>query len=268
VEDRSIDARDPWTLFRNSETWRANPRIDEGNFRTFTARLEFDTRFGEETSGGGWLLRAEWQHGESDDISPLALPAAIRAPIRTDTTYRYDWGSIDFRRYHRIGWDGQLRLRALAAGAIGTDNASPLPVQLRQSLGGPGLMPGYDFRRFRCDQGSTFPGQPALCDRMLLFQAEYRGDLSFGIFDKDWDQRSRRLRWHDWDDLWDFDWFEGPELVLFANAGSAWLHQNDPDDLKFDLGAGIRFGGAGIYAARALEGNAPIRWSLRLHHRF
>ena len=75
----------------------------------------------------------------------------------------------------RLGWNGQLSLRAVGAGTVGKND--PLPIQRRLSLGGPDPMPRFSFRQFACNAAAGAPTQTALCDRILLFQAEYRGNL-------------------------------------------------------------------------------------------
>jgi hypothetical protein len=164
----------------------------------------------------------------------------------------------DLRLYQPVGWGG-LKLRAVGGTVVG-DN--PLPVQRRFSLGGPDPMPGYDFRRFACNGTLADPAFPALCDHMMLFQAEYRGGLNVDPFDGMWerDEAGRRPRSRDWGD-WDGDWFNEPQFVLFADAGSAWLEGATPDPLKWDVGAGLELGSVGLYAARAIERELRARWS-------
>ena len=101
----------------------------------------------------------------------------------------------------------------------------------------------------------------------VSFQAEYRGGLDINPFDA-WDRdawHGRRDRdWGDWEDFW----WEGPQVVLFADAGTGWLKGSDPGRLHWDIGAGLEVGSVGLYAARAIERNQPIRWTLRIHRRF
>ena len=269
-DEESVGARDPWTPFRDQEAWRANPAIDDGRYLHFTGRLEFDTRRSSDF-GSGWFLRAEWERGRSDSVTFAPTPAGVRV-LPAAGRYTYDRVFIDFRRYQAIGWSGDLRLRAVAAGTASLDIDGPLPLQRRLSLGGPGAMPGYPFREFSCNTPVAGVVSPALCDRMVLFQAEYRGDLTFGLFNfdradshpRDHRDRFRGILTGDEGDLW----FDEPHFVLLANAGSAWLHPNRPDKLDMDLGGGIEFGSVGFYVARAVKTDAPFRYSLRLYHRF
>jgi hypothetical protein len=190
------------------------------------------------------------------------LPLAVRPPLPL-TPYQYDRVFGDLRLYQPVGW-GELRLRAAGGTVLGD---APLPIQRRFSLGGPEPMPGYGFRRFACNDFVADPALPALCDRMVVFQAEYRGGLDINPFDA-WDRdawHGRRDRdWGDWEDFW----WEGPQVVLFADAGTGWLKGSDPGRLHWDIGAGLEVGSVGLYAARAIERNQPIRWTLRIHRRF
>jgi hypothetical protein len=253
----SIDARDPWTLTRNSRLWRPNPTIDEGRFTEYVAGLELSSQRGRHSHGGAWL-KAEWLHGVGANVSERVLPLTIRAPLPA-SGYRYDRLYADLR-VHQAMAGGGVSLRAVAAGDLG--DAGPLPIHRRLSLGGPDPMPGFDFRRFNCNAGLGDPAQPALCDRMVLFQAEYRTGLSFDV-DLDRDEDDERW-WGGWD--W-FDW-DDTHLLLFADAGAAWLGDATPRRLNWDFGGGIEFGGFGIYVARALEENRPVRVIMRLHRRF
>ncbi len=263
-EDESVAARDPWTPFRNDRLWRVNPPVDEGTFTTFSGRVQYDERHW----GSGWYLAAEWERGSSDSVSAVALPASIRGPIPA-SNYTYDRAVIDIRRYERVGGRGLFALRAYGAGTVGND---PLPVQRRLSLGGIEPMPGFAFRRFACNEQIFLPGNPALCDRVFLVQAEYRGDLSFSSpWVDDRDRRRRREMKRVDDDVFDWDdwfWFDGPSFVFFANAGTAWIDDDGPGALETDVGAGLTFGGIGIYGAKAVSEDGSIRIILRLNNRF
>jgi hypothetical protein len=270
-EHISVAARDPWTIGRRSEGWRENPTVDEGDFEILTAAAEYDSRASSRYNGSGWFLRAEWERGKSDNVVDRGLPVAIRDPLPTGGDYTYDRFFLDLRRYERVGWSGQLSLRGVLAGTTGGHD--PLPVQRRLSLGH--VMPGYGFRAFACNEGILEPAEPALCDNVLLIQAEYRADLSFRR--RSWrgrrDSGSRRGSWKsgefwDWDDWDDWFWFDGPSLVLFSNAGTGWLYDNDIGEVEFDIGAGLEFGSVAVYAAKPITSEGAIRITFRLHRRF
>ncbi len=267
-EDKSIAARDPWTPFRGDEVWRTNPAIDDGTFTTVVGSIQYDSRPYRNSPSSGWFLRGEWERGISNDVVPQDLPVAIRSPLPVNQNYTYDRVFLDLRRYERLGWNGQLSLRAVGAGTVGQND--PLPIQRRLSLGGPDPMPGFAFREFACNAAAADPAQPALCDRIVLFQAEYRGNLSFSTSSRDRRRSRRRIRHNRWVDFWDSDdwfWFDGPTVVLFGNAGSGWI-DGGPSTFEGDVGAGLEIGSVGLYGARALKSGESVRLSLRLHRRF
>jgi hypothetical protein len=257
----SAAARDPWTPFRNSQPWRPNPVVDEGRFTEFRAGFEINM-LQRWRSDGGFRLRAEWLHGSGDNVIPAPLPPGLRDPIPV-RGYRYDrvWADV---RLHQPFVGGALSLRGLAAGDL--RERGPLPVHRRLSLGGPDPLPGFAFRRFACNETVGDPALPALCDRMVLFQAEYRTGFSLDVGgDEDEDDGW----WSGWGD-WDWDWFDWDEthVVLFSDAGAAWTGDVAPRRLNWDVGAGLEIGGVGIYFARSLEQHRPVRVVLRLHRRF
>ncbi len=268
-EEMSAAKKDPWTLFNQDDIWRPNPGVDEGTFTTITSRIQWDSRPYRGSNRSGWLLSAEWERGMSNDVVQRPLPTTIRTPLPA-ADYTYDRLFIDLRRYERIGWNGQLSLRAVGAGIVG--NNDPLPVQRRLSLGGPDPMPGFDFRRLACNATLPDLARPAMCDRIVLFQAEYRGHLSFNTRSRrsrsrhERGRRDRRSQW-DWDDWY---WLDGPTIVLFGNAGTGWIQDIDdgPGALDADIGAGIEFGSFGVYGAKALTEGESLKFLLRIHRRF
>lgn len=252
----SIGARDPWSLTRGSRAWRPNPAIDEGRFTEYTAGVELGT--GSRRHLHGAWLKAEWLHGVGSNVAERVLPVAIR-PALPASGYRYDRLFADLRLHQALAGGG-LSLRAAAAGDLG--DAGPLPVHRRLSLGGPDPLPGFDFRRFNCNAALGDPAQPALCDRMVLFQAEFRTGLSFDVNgDRDEDDEGWWGGWHwgEWDDT---------HFVLFADAGAAWLGDATPRSLNWSVGVGVESGGFGLYLARALENDRPLRAVFRLQRRF
>jgi hypothetical protein len=277
VEETAIPERDPWTPLRNAEAWRPNPIIDQGDFTLLSGTLEFDDRDrhgwdGRGWDSGGWLLRATWEHGLGENVVERPLGTAVRDPAPT-TGYTFDRVSADFRRYQPIGWGGELRVRGFFAGTVGD---GPLPVQRRYSLGGPDPMNGYAFRAIACNAGVADPALPGLCDRVLLFQAQYRGGFGFDWLDFDRHDRRDRpdrrggVRGWDWD--FDGDWFDfdGPALVLFSNAGTGWIASRTSGipALSWDVGAGIEMGSVGFYLAKAIRTGEPVRVTLRIERRF
>ncbi|MGH7753454.1 MAG: hypothetical protein ACREN5_11625, partial [Gemmatimonadales bacterium] len=213
--ESSVSARDPWTIFRDDQPWRANPQIDDGHYTTVGAAVTFDTRNDPDDPRAGVLIQASVERSRSTDVVPRALPATIRLPVDTGGPHAFSRAWIDIRAYNRVSPSGRINLRFLTGGWLGGD---PLSVQRRLSIGGPDPLPGHVFRSEGCNTGLGDPVEPALCDRVVLFQGEYRGHVS--------------LRWTH--DPWGGDdeersegqpmvSFEGVDLVVFGNAGQAWL---------------------------------------------
>jgi hypothetical protein len=281
---------DPFTLFRDADQWRANPLVDEGKFRVASAALTIDTRNDIRDPWSGWLINAAFEHGESDAarLAPLT-PLARDAVGGTVEPISYERGFLDVRRYNRVSPEGQLNFRVVLGGSIGRD---PLPVQRRFSLGGPGSLPGFDFRRaiveddvLTCtedlstvDPAHPLPeGRPAQCERIALVQVEYRGDLRIGIGgiepgDSPDDSRWRRFRIH-----------HVGQWVVFADAGRGWLvGPGRVGDIQYraaqvpalrtfrtDVGAGLDFDVIGFFVAKSTSHpDESANFFVRLRHRF
>jgi hypothetical protein len=277
--------RDPWTLFRDTQTWRANPAMDEGKFHLLTGTLRYDTRTDERNPWSGWHLQASYELG-TGRITRFAPTSAGVRDESPDGQTTWNRAFFDLRRYNRLGPDAQLNLRLLLGGWVGGDE---LPLQRRFSLGGPGSLPGYHFRRIQGDRldpatidylacgdysgsGSPLPvGIPAECERVALAQVEFRGDLDldlFGILDQDREWRRR-------------GWGRGTQWVVFADAGRGWL-VGDPDDrrvfargslpplstFRTDVGFGLLLDDVGVYISKALQGESPVNFHVRLRPRF
>ena len=282
------DTRNPFTLFRSEIDWRPNPAVDQGRMHIATGTFIIDTRNDDENPLSGWRISADWERGvgtlQRVDLTTVGSTTSWTAP----TELTYSRGFLDLRRYNRVSPGAQLNLRALIGGWLSGD---PLPIERRLSVDGPGVMPGFGFRSDRsgadlgtCNVGATFPGQPALCDRIALLQAEYRGDLHFD-FHPDWESqddagirardesapRARARHFHR-DGTW----------VVFADAGRGWLVGTPDGTLTYasgripsfstfrsDIGAGLDFGGVGFYMAKAMSSSEePLRLFVRLRHRF
>lgn len=269
------EARDPFTLFRNSADWRANPLMDAGRFELLDATIQYDTRNNIDNPWTGWLVVANVEHGWSPEV--VLGPAAPLA--RTDepspTSVSYTRGFLDARRYNRISPQSQLNFRLLLGGWLAGD---PLPLQRRLSLGGAGTLPGYDFRDvasgedvLTCSDGAVLPGSPAQCERVALLQAEYRGNLRFHLFGGAGAGG------------WDWSFYHPLQWVVFTDAGRGWLlHERVGDGtvhnaptipslgtFKSDIGIGLDAEVLGVFMAKSLtDAGNPINFSIRLRHRF
>lgn len=270
--EANVDAHDPWTVFRNSDPWRSNPPIDAGHFTTLGGAIALDTRNDREQPTSGWLIHLDIKGSWSSDVSPQSLPVAIRPPIPVDGSYSFSRAFLDIRRYTRVSASGRVNLRLLAGGWLGGD---PLPLQQRLSIGGPDPLSGYGFRQSGCNSDLTDPAFVrsglAACDRVLLTQFEYRGHLSLH-----WAYGSARPEDEQAKSLLSL---QGPDLVVFGDAGQAWLVGNGPGRVPSDrlptigswlgdLGLGMDWGGFGLYFAKAVTTGEPVRITVRLDHRF
>jgi hypothetical protein len=267
--ERSVRATDPWSLFRNSDRWRRNPLVDDGHYFTTGLQLDLDTRTPRDLPSTGWLLRTRFEHSTSDDIAPVTLPDQIRPAPPTGGGYAFDRLSLDLRRYSRLTPSLRVNTRLKADGWVGGDR---MPVQRRLSLGGPDLLPGYDFRAFTCaPRGFTDVSDPALCDRMIAAQVEVRTRLGLNL--------GYRLRDRDGSPSGRFIGIEEADLVFLADAGKAWLAGDGPGQVpvnripsfsewKVDVGVGLDAGEIGVYLAKSLSQGEPVRLLVRLQRRF
>lgn len=267
--ERSVRATDPWSLLRNSDRWRRNPLIDDGHYFTTGADLVVDTRNQRERPTTGWYLRARYEHGTSDDVAPVTLPEVIRPQIPAGGGYGFDKVSIDARGYSRLTPSLRVNGRFWAVGWVGGDR---LPVQRRVSLGGPDLLPGYDFRAFTCaPRGFNDVSAPALCDRSIMAQVEVRTRLAINL--------GYRVREKEGEANGRFIGIEEADLVFLGDLGKAWLAGDGPgqvaanripslDEWKPDIGVGLDAGEIGLYVAKALTGGEPVKLLVRLQRRF
>lgn len=272
----SVEVRDPWTLFHNDRAWRENPSITDGRYRSAVGSLRLDTRNDRGEPSSGLFVTGEYELGEGTDVSnaygqgpcPLFGPCPP-PPGLEDGKLTYQRIFFDARSYTRISPAGRLNLRLAGGGWVGGD---PLPLQRRFSLGYPDPLPGYAFRQFACG-GEQVAGAPALCDRVLIAQAEFRSHLGFD-FGPDWAND-----WGDGRDHYEPFHVSGPDVVVFADAGRAWLTGSAPGQIPSDklpklgsfhsdLGLGLDFGPVGLYFAKALDEDRSVTFSVRMGRRF
>ena len=150
--------------------------------------------------------------------------------------------------------------------------------EVYEAARGAGTLPGYDFRDatggedvLTCSDGVVIPGSPALCDRVILAQAEYRGNLRLHLFGGAGAEG------------WNWSFYHPLQWVVFADAGRGWLlHERDAEGgirnapafpslgtFKSDVGIGIDAEVVGVFVAKSLtDAGNPINFSIRLRHRF
>jgi hypothetical protein len=255
----SIDPGNPWSLLRNDSPWRPQPRVASGSLRSIRGSFVWDSRNDPADPAAGWLVAADVEQGLGGTLEhrfPDHDTPGVIVPAPRPADSEFTFVSVDARRYLRLGSRSRLAVRARAAGA---PDSGPLPAQRQVTLGGEGGLPGFRLFEFDCDARAHGPAPDGFypyygCDRSILLQTEYRFALltDTGI--------ARRLGL-------DFDLFATPELVLFADAGRAWIeargldgrHDIGPRTLHSDVGVGIRMGPLGFYIAAPLTaaGNGP-----------
>lgn len=250
----SIQPGTPWSLLDNNEPWRPQPQVAEGGLRSVRGWFRWDTRNDARDPSIGWLVDASAEQGLEGDLAvlvPVEDPAADPPFVRRPVTSEFTSIRLDARRYFRLGPRTRFALRGVFDGS---PDDGPLPPQRQVVLGGEGTLPGYDRFRFDCDARSGpadvedyFPYYG--CDRVILAQAELRFAVLPGI------DMGRRLGL-------DFDLLSAPEVVLFADAGRAWIEPESvgyragtgATDLHYDAGVGLRLGRVGLYIAAPLSG--------------
>jgi hypothetical protein len=278
---------DPWSFKDDGKAWRPQPLVAEGRLRTVGAELVVDDRNDRDNPSDGWYLATTATKGlEGELLLPAysladpAPPLAV-APARTlDTDFTA--ASMDLRRYARLGPGADLRLRGFVAGSV---DGEALPPQFQRALGGEGSLPGFPLMSLDCgarsrtysvflDAGDDAVRTPTYagygCDRVALFQAEYRGSVSFDMGSGGDDEGNQRWEWAQ---TVSFD----PSWSLFFDAGRGWsladegtpAHLGPDSDTLMDVGVGFFMGDVGLYWAWPLNGeDRDSNFFVRLSHRF
>jgi hypothetical protein len=279
--------RAPWSLTKNNDPWREQPLVAEGELRFLEGSLSVDTRNHRSDPTDGWFIQVSARRGLGGEIS---LPehrsspeeqAALIPAQRLDTDFLA--GFLDLRSYNRVGPGSSLNLRGLLAGSL-TD--VPLPPQYQHALGGEGSLPGYPLFFADCGARGELRGYDVLsngvavrnrvfpgygCDRIALFQAEFRGSLFMDWSFGDWSEGD--------EDPWGGDWNWYPSIELspnwaaFFNLGRGYTVDGLGDtDTLMDVGVGLFLGDLGFYYAFPLnedeQGDRDGRFFVRLSRRF
>ena len=269
--------RDVITVFRSGESWRPNPRVNDGLVHVLKLNFDFDTRNQELRPWAGWYVNAEYERG-GGNFETAGTPLGVD-DVATDVR-RLDYGRVflDLRRYNRISPRRQLNARLVVGGWLHGD---PLPLERRLSVGGIGTLPGFDFRRIgigtdagQCARdGQQLPGRPAQCERIGLAQLEYRHELVSELVDI-FNRNGIRVR--------GAPFRVKPSAVAFVDAGRGWLIGPRQGDLRYtsgslpgfntwrtDVGLGLDLGIAGLYVAKAVsEAREPANFFVRIRGRF
>ncbi len=267
----SRSARSVFTLFRDDENWRINPRIDDGRVHLFDLSFDLDTRTSEINPWSGWFIKAQYEHG-AGEFDPAIGFTSLSLDRRS-----YGRGFIDLRRYNRVSPKRQVNARIVLGGWINGDH---LPLERRLSVGGLGTIPGFDFRRVgigtdvgQCSGIIDLPGRPAQCERVALAQVEYRHELVSELFDM-FNRNGIRVR--------GTVFRVKPTAVAFVDAGRGWLVGPRVGTLQYpsgsipgfgtfrtDVGVGFDLGIAGFYVAKAVSSSKePANFFVRIRDRF
>jgi len=279
----SRSERDVTSLFHGANGWRINPRMDDGTMHLFETHVGLDTRNTELNPWAGWYLDARYEYGTGDLLSGVVLPVSTNPVTRSDEPpgpehITYGRAFFDVRKYNRISPKTQLNARLVIGGWLHGD---PLPLERRLSVGGIGTLPGFDFRRIdigpdvgQCaPDGLSLPGRPAMCERVVLAQLEYRNELHSDLIDM-FNRNGIRLR--------GAAFRVRPSAVAFVDAGRGWLVGSRQGDLRYpsgslppfdtyrtDVGLGLDLGMAGLYVAKAVSASKePANFFVRIHNRF
>ena len=269
--------QDPFSLFNADTDWRDNPPITDGRYRTLSAQLRFDTRNSRSNPTSGILLAVEAEATRGTEITGMVDPGIVcitwpcLPPSAADGNLDFQRMFADARTYLRLSRVGRLNLRLAGGGKLGGDD---LPLQDRTSLGFPDPLPGYSFRQYSCG-GANYVGNPALCDRAIIAQAELRTHLGFDFgpaWANDWGD--------DENERWEPLHVTGPDIVVFGDAGAAWMVGQGPGRLPAnrlpslesyhaDLGVGIDFGPLGFYLAKSVGADdQAVTFHMRMGRRF
>ena len=181
----------------------------------------------------------------------------------------FDKLTLDLRRYSRLTPSLRVNGRIRADGWIGGDR---LPIQRRVSLGGPDLLPGYDFREFTCAPAGSTTLRNRRCATAPSWRRRRCGPGSGSISgtacrDREGGSNGR------------FIGIEEADLVFLGDFGKGWLAGDGPeqvpvnripsfDEWKADVGIGLDAGEIGAYLAKSLSGGEPIKFLVRLQRRF
>ncbi len=284
-DHQTAPLRSPWTVRNPDDPWRPLPLVAEGEVQSVEARLSWDSRDDPAFPADGWLLELSVQKQVGGSIR---LPPSLSAdgdpeadPFDESAELpRFTKGTIDIRRYARVGPTSRLSLRAFASGSM---SRMPVPPQLQTALGGEGSLPGHhrfsldcsaraSTRLARTGEGDSSraiePVYPAYgCDRTVLFQAELRGSLPF----------SRNPLPDQWEDSELAPLFNiQPVWAVFLDAGQGWdlgqlgnsIDRSD-SPTRADAGVGLFLGPVGMYWSYALNRqDRGLNFFVRLQQRF
>jgi hypothetical protein len=261
ARERSLPATEAFSILRSDETWRANPLVDDGRFTTIALGATWNSSGGPEAPRNGWWIRMEARHTTSGEFTPYLLPEQLRDPLPSEGYGTFE-GLFDLRRFQRIDPRHAVHLRLTGQGWLGGD---PLTIQRRVGLGGSDFLSAYPFRTITCDpRRRADPAMPALCDRRMMAQAEFRRTYDLGF--------NTRIGPYGLG-------IDRADLIIFTDWGSAWVAGDGPGQVPVGriqslsewrgaVGIGADAGWFGIYLSKSITDDESARLSVRLQPRF
>ena len=254
----------PWSLTKNLEPWREQPLVAEGSIRFLQGSLTMDTRNDQKDPTDGWYIQATSRRGLGGELIRPAHFTSSEAQADPVDAREFDpavfTGFVDLRRYNRINPGSSLNFRGLLGGAL---SSVPLPPQYQHTLGGVGSLPGFPLFYEDCGARAVVRGRdvgegtPAFregvfpsygCDRLALFQAEFRQRL-FVDWSPGGDRDDPRGADSDWYPYISFS----PQWTAFFDAGRGWRIGGRDARTLMDAGLGIYLGDLGIFYAVPLN---------------
>lgn len=139
----SLATNTDWALFGKGKSFRENPEIIQGNMRSVTGELYFDTRNDRDFPFSGWYARLSME--VSND--------------KLNSDYYFNQYILDVRNYIPVSRTEQIDFRIRAG-----SSEKLLPRQKYFEMGGIGSMRGFGFKEF-------------IGDRLLLGNLEYKVSL-------------------------------------------------------------------------------------------
>ncbi len=183
--------RDPITILLDGAHWRPNPDLDNGVFRTAGARLQLDSRNDENDPLAGWYASASVERGDGlvtrfGPTTGLSLAGGhfqwrrrsrdcvlegVSRPAPLQSHRPCDAAQLS----GSIGRMARRRPAAARAARVGWRRRLDSWFRVPQRRGS--WRPACSRRRSVQSARPTRAGDPALCDRLALVQAELRHDL-------------------------------------------------------------------------------------------
>ena len=206
-------------------------QLDDGRLLIGELVFRLDTRNNVGDPWTGWLIDASLETGGANHLTVGPTSFDVRMTVRFGRACALQPAVRGHAALQSHVAAVAAQFPARARRGFGDDS---LPLERRFALGGAGTLPGYDFRApyhgpdvLSCNRGpAAIPGQPALCDRMLLGQIGVSPRLAHPSL------RPARRRWR-------AALSRGPDVafVAFADGGRGWISGSRFGDLRYPSGS-------------------------------